>query len=328
MARTVRTKVAGVTYENANGEQRQDLIKRHCAPDADLTLIREPDNPHGSTAIAVFCDGHQIGYLKSELSQEFAPRMDSGLALRAKVLEVTGGDGQTYGVNIVLIIPEPGENASDTTDLVIPRRRKIETRLSRTTGKNADGEDRQELIEMSDVGDELTLGLEEDYNSDWELVKVIKVFTSAYSQIGVLPGAVTDEIAPLLEAGYEATAKILQITGGEDGKTLGVKILITVPDERSAASLESPVLATDAGSIAGIGGGGSAPAVPRFSDKPATEKIKHVLGWIWRAVVMVFRFFWPKSIKNGWVRIAWFFLAWAIVATIVNFFSRLLAFIF
>jgi hypothetical protein len=98
---TFPTKIAGVTFRNKDGTKRQDLIKQ-LNPDEPLILKREPDNPYGDTAIAIYnSSGQQLGYIPSG-DYLLAKHMDMGDKVSAKVLEVTGGFSykKNYGCNI------------------------------------------------------------------------------------------------------------------------------------------------------------------------------------------------------------------------------------
>ena len=42
--RTIRGRIAGVSYRNDNGTERQAIIRRHCRPGMEIVLRPEPDN--------------------------------------------------------------------------------------------------------------------------------------------------------------------------------------------------------------------------------------------------------------------------------------------
>jgi hypothetical protein len=81
MFKPIITKLAGVSYGTA-----QDNIKQFGCPDTGYyALIREPDNPHDSDAIAVsLCGIWHMGYIPSDLAAELAPIMDAGKELDAE----------------------------------------------------------------------------------------------------------------------------------------------------------------------------------------------------------------------------------------------------
>ena len=101
--------VVGVSHKNPDGSDRQAHIKKYCKAGAPLTLEREPQNPHDPNAIAVLCNGVQIGYLRGRMAQEYAESIDDGqIEMTARVKEVTGGTAgrESLGVNIVVTLRE------------------------------------------------------------------------------------------------------------------------------------------------------------------------------------------------------------------------------
>lgn len=78
-----------------------------------LTLRREPRNPHDLNAIAVwvtlkrfiFLDYTiQLGYLTSDVAHEWAEEIDQGADVRCYVAQVTGGSqGKKYGCNVRIV---------------------------------------------------------------------------------------------------------------------------------------------------------------------------------------------------------------------------------
>ena len=90
----IRTKVAGVSHQNEDGSDRQELIRSREAGD-HLFLVRDPDNEYDDHAVAVHHGIFgQIGFIGSNLSQEVAEHMDSGRKAYAVILTVTGGDDE------------------------------------------------------------------------------------------------------------------------------------------------------------------------------------------------------------------------------------------
>lgn len=110
------SKVAGVTYNNEDGDSRQKIIKKYCKAGDELELIREPDNEHSPTAIGVWLKkpSLKIGYVRSasDLSKRLSEHLNRGRTIRCKVSNVTGGqdDKETLGVNMfVEVIGAPQE---------------------------------------------------------------------------------------------------------------------------------------------------------------------------------------------------------------------------
>jgi hypothetical protein len=111
---SIKSKVSGVSHKNKDGSSRQKYIKKYCRPGKRLVFIREPDNPYGNTAIAVYVSKSrwrrskivQIGYIRSELSKDLAPLMDKGKEIKGKIKNITGGTRKkkTRGVNIEILV--------------------------------------------------------------------------------------------------------------------------------------------------------------------------------------------------------------------------------
>jgi hypothetical protein len=104
------SKIVGVACPGAEGLRRQHLVASR-RPGEHLQLIREPHNPHGTSAIAVHTGGGaQIGYLPHDTAEGLAPQMDAGVNAYAVVSEVTGGqDERYYGCNIIVNVEDSQE---------------------------------------------------------------------------------------------------------------------------------------------------------------------------------------------------------------------------
>lgn len=88
--RSFAKKVAGVTFDNPDGTNRQDLLKR-AKNGQPVKLIWEKDNAYSRTAIAVYNkDGQQLGYLPE--GHRLTAQVKRG-EVTAKIKEVTGGPG-------------------------------------------------------------------------------------------------------------------------------------------------------------------------------------------------------------------------------------------
>ena len=96
-AHSFHTKIVGVSFEG-----RQDLVAG-LQLGYELTLERQPENPHDSNAIAVRYGQLQVGYIRKEVALHIAPRIDSGARYRARIESLTGGSGDRHrGVNIYI----------------------------------------------------------------------------------------------------------------------------------------------------------------------------------------------------------------------------------
>jgi hypothetical protein len=98
-----------VTHPNRDGSDRQELI-RDCRVFETLELHHEEDNPHDPNAVRVCrANGTQLGYLNAELASEVVTKSKQGYRFVAFVKDITGGgEGQSLGVNLLIIVVEPG----------------------------------------------------------------------------------------------------------------------------------------------------------------------------------------------------------------------------
>lgn len=118
MTETFFSKVVGVTRENDDGSNRQEIIQEELKNGDMLFLNREPDNPYDRNAIAVVTSDFEkkIGYINSDLASRLAPLMDRGSFIDCYIAEITGGGpGQSYGVNIKLTVNDPVKMEASTS---------------------------------------------------------------------------------------------------------------------------------------------------------------------------------------------------------------------
>ena len=102
----IRTKVVGVTKKNECDERIQELldtIADYAYDGMPLELEHEYDNEYDENAIKVYCDGDHIGYLSRDIAAQIAEDVDAQ-KVEAEISEITGGDGNSYGCNIVIRI--------------------------------------------------------------------------------------------------------------------------------------------------------------------------------------------------------------------------------
>lgn len=98
------TKLVGVTFED-----RQALVAA-LAPGDPLRLSREPDEAHDPAACAlVDAAGRRVGYLARELAAVLAPAIDAGVDYDVTVVDVTGADKASLGVNVLVRRRRPAE---------------------------------------------------------------------------------------------------------------------------------------------------------------------------------------------------------------------------
>ena len=97
--------VVGESFQNANGQNRQNLIYALCKDGCKISLRREPDNPHDSDSVAVWVSRQgllglareegQIGYVPAgHLAHELASWIDRGGTVGAKFFSRHGEFGK------------------------------------------------------------------------------------------------------------------------------------------------------------------------------------------------------------------------------------------
>ena len=93
-AHSFYTKIVGVSFEG-----RQNSIAGLQEGYA-LDLVRQPDNPKDSNAIAVCYGAMQLGFLRAQIAKHVAPIVDAGVPYRARIASLTGVGDLHRGVNI------------------------------------------------------------------------------------------------------------------------------------------------------------------------------------------------------------------------------------
>ncbi|KUK56557.1 MAG: Single-stranded-DNA-specific exonuclease RecJ [Synergistales bacterium 53_16] len=118
----MKTKVVGVTKDNKDGRNRQDILRemqqRGCVGEK-LFLEHEENNPYDPNAISILNkEGQQIGYLKKDYSEDVAKMLKKGLDVYAVVTEITGGTNskKSLGCNIELPMLQMSEEDEDLDD--------------------------------------------------------------------------------------------------------------------------------------------------------------------------------------------------------------------
>lgn len=116
---TIYSKIAGVTYSNEDGIERQDIIRAFVRKGMELQLIPEPDNQYSKNALALFVHAkigifnkkkpYRVGYIKNDLADRFSKELDTGNRIFVDVTDITGGtkEHKTRGVNIKIKIIQP-----------------------------------------------------------------------------------------------------------------------------------------------------------------------------------------------------------------------------
>ena len=98
------SRVAGVTFENDDGVNRQDLLPK-LNSGANLELRLEPENPHDENAVEIYSSAGKIGYINRDLAVYISTLLADDVRVDVKVSEITGGgNGMYYGCNFKIEI--------------------------------------------------------------------------------------------------------------------------------------------------------------------------------------------------------------------------------
>lgn len=89
IAETIRTKVVGVTFQNDDGENRQDILSRM---NGDEEIEIEKTTYNGEPAAYVKWGNKILGYLSAELAKDLAVKYPNA-RYTAEILEISGGGG-------------------------------------------------------------------------------------------------------------------------------------------------------------------------------------------------------------------------------------------
>ena len=100
------TKLVGVTFDNTDGSSRQQYIAE-LAETFDVNVKtflngkRDLDNPYDDKAVAIYDQqSRQLGYLSRKVNETVAPWLDQGSDLLVEIVNITGGEGSHWGINI------------------------------------------------------------------------------------------------------------------------------------------------------------------------------------------------------------------------------------
>lgn len=89
IAETIRTKVVGVTFQNDDGESRQDILSRMTG---DERIEIEKTTYNGEPAAYVKWGNKILGYLSAELATDLEAKYPNA-RYTAEILEISGGGG-------------------------------------------------------------------------------------------------------------------------------------------------------------------------------------------------------------------------------------------
>lgn len=108
LSMTVRA--AGVTFENR--QERLEFLKKFHREDLSVTLERDIQNQYNSNAIRIVVHINSIsrrtiiGYVPEGLAKELAKVIDTGIQVKAVLMQITGGYSykETLGALVNIII--------------------------------------------------------------------------------------------------------------------------------------------------------------------------------------------------------------------------------
>lgn len=102
-------KVAGVTFSNDDGSERQAIIKR-CKPGEQLILRHDAYNEYSMFATQVLrTNGEQLGHAPDYLAERISTEIEEGYNVVGVLTDITGGasDKPTRGVNFCVFFVAP-----------------------------------------------------------------------------------------------------------------------------------------------------------------------------------------------------------------------------
>jgi hypothetical protein len=102
-------KVAGVTFPNDDGSERQAIIKR-CKPGEQVILRHDAYNEYSMFATQVLrTNGEQLGHAPEYLAERIHAEIEDGYNVVGVLTDITGGtwDKPTRGVNFVAFFVAP-----------------------------------------------------------------------------------------------------------------------------------------------------------------------------------------------------------------------------
>lgn len=97
--------VHGESFANADGNRRQDILKR-CKSGDEIDLVPEPDNPfdHNAIAVRLVKTGEQLGYLPSVDAARMLADNKRGWKYAPFIFRVIGGTREKRSRGVVLVI--------------------------------------------------------------------------------------------------------------------------------------------------------------------------------------------------------------------------------
>lgn len=104
----IPTKIVGVTFNNKDKKNRQDIIKE-IKPEDKLFIKEDYNNPYDSNAHLVKHGDDELGYLSGALSEDLVNKKSEGETIVGiDEFKITGGENNcNYGVNIMIRMNKP-----------------------------------------------------------------------------------------------------------------------------------------------------------------------------------------------------------------------------
>ena len=151
MAAPTRRKVSdivGESRETRSGEPRQQIIL-HCGPGDEISLVRQPENPHDPNAVLIMCGDSDVGFLSREDAALLAPALDAEIDYRAQIHRIKGGvpNASSYGLQIA--VAWEGQTLPDAVELDSVQLKSRQGKLA-AKGRNRSAKGRFEAGEATD----------------------------------------------------------------------------------------------------------------------------------------------------------------------------------
>lgn len=118
MLYTIKTKIAGVTFENSDGSSRQEYLKS--VQSGDSLVFRDTSSPQYPESIGVFTQsGAQLGNLPAEISRTIRASGASIVAIKGTVYSV-GRSNDASPLGCQIDVTYNGRSTSSEMPRVIP----------------------------------------------------------------------------------------------------------------------------------------------------------------------------------------------------------------
>lgn len=114
------TKIAGVTHQNQDGVDRQQLIEKYREKGNPVLFIPEPDNEFDPNALKVCVAGEQLGYINSDLAKKMTAMMHKGQNYYGFISDITGGEKRkkTMGANLLIVYSKKEISTDELLDYI------------------------------------------------------------------------------------------------------------------------------------------------------------------------------------------------------------------